>query len=119
MCPWCTHQGVITRQYGSDELRAVISLLRLHSASRSVSSVMLLSTPTSPTINPAAKTRRHTITRGNALVPVHGHAEFPTGKYPAKLMEHLRGLALIKNVRARKRDARSHVIGVPLPCFLV
>lgn len=98
VCPWCTHQGVITRQYWSDELQAVISLLRLHSASRSVSSVMLLSTPTSPAINPAAKTA-DTITHGNALIPAPGHAELPTGKYPAKLIEHLQGPAFIKMSR--------------------
>lgn len=98
VCPWCTHQGVITRQYWSDELQAVISLFRLHSASRSVSSVMLLSTPTSPAINPAAK-NADTITHRNALIPAPGHAELPTGKYPAKLIEHLQGPAFIKMSR--------------------
>lgn len=117
MCPCCTHQGVITRQYRSDELRAVISLLRLHYASRSVSSVMLLSAPTSPAINPAAKIA-DTISRGNALIPAPGHAELPAGKYPAKLIERLQGLAFIKMSR-RETDAHSNVIGVPLPSFVV
>lgn len=54
VCPWSTYQRVITRQCWSDELQAVISLLRLHSASRSVSSLMLLSAPTTFTVNLAA-----------------------------------------------------------------
>lgn len=102
VCLWCTHQGVITRQYCSDELRAVISLLRLHSASRSVSTIMLLSTPTSHTINAAARTA-DIITHGNALIPAPGHAELPAGKCPAKLIEHLQGLAFIKMSR-RERE---------------
>lgn len=89
VCPWCTHQGVITRQYWSDELRGVISLLRLHSASRSVCSVMPLSTPTSPAINPAARTA-DTIIRGNAPIPVHIHTCW------APHWQSLQGLALIK-----------------------
>lgn len=62
---------------------------------------MLLSAPTSPAINPAARTA-DTITRRNALIPARGHAELPTGKYPAKLIEHLQGLAFIKMSRREK-----------------
>lgn len=67
VCPWSTYQRVITRQCWSDELQAVISLLRLHSASRSVSSLMLLSAPTTFTVNLAAVRTTEAVKHKHAL----------------------------------------------------
>lgn len=119
MCvPGAAHQGVITRQCWSDELRAVISLLRLHSASRSVSSLMLLSTPTSPAVNPAAKPA-DAITRGNAPVPALWTRRAPHRQIPGRGDGAPARSGVYKNVRARTRDARSIVIGATLPSFQV
>lgn len=117
VCPWCTHQGLITRLYWSDELRAVISLLRLHSSSRSISSVMLLSTPSSAVINPAAKTA-DTITR-KCTHSCTRTCWAPHRQIPGKVDWAPARSGIYKNVTPTKRDAHSNVIGTPLPCFLV
>lgn len=115
MCLWRAHQGVITRQYWSDELQAVISLFRLRSASRSVSSLMLLSTPTSPTVNLTARPAdaiTHTHTKKKKSTHVHmlarAHTQIarraPYGQAPAKVIEHRQGLVLLSFIKVSPQE---------------
>lgn len=121
--PWRTHQGVITRQCWSDELQAVISLLRLHSAYRSVSSLMLLSIPTGSPVslvqshggnNTHMHSCTYTITHTPHMLssswvsPCRGDWT-PAGPHAP---------VIYKGVALRNRDAPSNLISMAIPWLL-